>query len=143
MPAVLCCAVLCCAVLCCAVLCTTLSLPAQLYQVSHSLLVRLMGQNLKHGQPLRLPGELRTGQLTTPLPRLQRLHPTSSLLCQAHLQLTGIQSRFISPLLASVLWNVSVLCLLWCCSHFAVHVCGVDFILSASSCSGLSSAAQH
>jgi len=87
--AVLCCAVLCCAVLCCAVLWTTPSLPAQLHPVSHSLLSRLMGQNLKHGQPLRPPGELRTGQHAAPLPPLQYLHPTFSLSSQAHLQLIG------------------------------------------------------
>ena len=90
----LCCAVLICAVLCCAVLCCTPTLHSRLHPVSHSLLSRLKGQNLKHGQPLRPPGELRTGQHAAPLPQLQRLHATFSLLCQAHLQHIGIQGRF-------------------------------------------------
>ena len=115
-PAVLCCAVLCCAVLCCAVLCSTPSLPAQLRPVSHSLLSRLKGQNLKHGQPLRPPGELRTGQRTVPLPQLQRLHPTFSLLCQAHLQHIGIQGSFISPICALPAVVLQPLCCAyWCC----------------------------
>ncbi len=112
--AVLCCAVLCCAVLCCAVLWTTPSLPAQLRPVSHSLLSRLMGQSLKHGQPLRPPGELRTGQHAAPLPQLQCPPPAFSLSCQAHLQLIGIQGSF-----------TFLLCRQACCGmHLCFACCG-------------------